>query len=101
MAYHKAPLRVSLYLAQASSAKISRHKAPVVILVSSCPHSRPLSLKRCVWISSQTVSVLKYSSPSTAAGAREATGEGITGEADGDSRDHSGDVGVPTNDGGV
>ncbi|GJW42755.1 hypothetical protein Tco_0071554 [Tanacetum coccineum] len=40
-------------------------------------------------------------SSSDAVGAGVATSEGIAGETDGDSRDHSGDVGVPTGNGGV
>ncbi|GJY03546.1 hypothetical protein Tco_0369486, partial [Tanacetum coccineum] len=43
----------------------------------------------------------RTSSSSAAAGAREATNEGITGETDRDSRDHSGDVVVPNDDDGV
>ncbi|GJZ95471.1 hypothetical protein Tco_0667805, partial [Tanacetum coccineum] len=40
-------------------------------------------------------------SSSSAAGAGVATGEEITGDTGGDSRDHSGDTSVPTSDGGV
>ncbi|GJR73928.1 hypothetical protein Tco_0086293 [Tanacetum coccineum] len=51
-------LGASVYPAQASRARIGRHKAPKVIVACSCPSSRLLSLERYEKISSLTASDL-------------------------------------------
>ncbi|GJU92306.1 hypothetical protein Tco_1304729 [Tanacetum coccineum] len=72
-----------------------------------CTLPRPQVLKlvairhQCTlpWSSSYASVPSRTSSSSAVAGAGEATDKGITGETDGDFGDHSGDVGVPTDDG--
>nr|GEY46259.1 reverse transcriptase domain-containing protein [Tanacetum cinerariifolium] len=70
------------------------------------PATKLLSRSLCASLRPQVpklVSIRRQwkSSSRAAAGTREATGEGITGETSGDSRDHSSDAGVPTDDGRV
>nr|GEY86576.1 hypothetical protein [Tanacetum cinerariifolium] len=67
--------------------------------------SAPIWASVCLaqYLSAKIIVIRNPWAPSTsaAAGAREATGEGLAGEIHGNSENHSGNAGVPTDDGRV
>nr|GEZ33205.1 hypothetical protein [Tanacetum cinerariifolium] len=81
-----------------------------LLCAASVSHKSPIDPRR--WLAIKILYGHQYTLPRppvlesvaikyqcAAAGAREATDEGITGETDSDSRDYSSNVGVPTDDG--